>query len=947
MSGGTGGAGGGIGGAGAGIGGAGDGTPGAVRPPPYPGPEATDVPAGFPADIPADLPDRLAQRLGSAAGLVRFLDTTSDGGVFIWDLRRRDEVWSSEHFRDLLGYDATIESVWLLWDRIDPVHADVARRAFEAHLRDPGQPYEVQVRYRHRDGQWVWFRSRGLVLRDGDVPDLFVCFNTVVTDLVEATERSETSLRALSEFTRSVQLLDQLTSGLQSVPTADGVVDSMLRSLTDRAGGVGGVAEFCMLTEPAEDGSVELIAAVDVGGAPLDWLRDSLRAVSEDHDSVPLLRATMDAGHPVLIPEVTVGDFFASVGLTTPADVDEAQALSFLLVPWARGSERRGAVVVARRIGEFEPFDERDRPLVQQIVDRHADAYHARLAQLELANTQRLRQLASGAPFGLLQFDTDGRCSYVNETWTTLTGLGREESLGDGWASTMGETTRSRLVDGWSAVRPGEPPVTEGVWVPTRSGSRRWLSLTASAVPAEDGDTAGIIVMAGDDTARRAAEARLERLAHQDPLTGLANRRRLFEALDQSLRTLGDGSCLAVVFVDLDYFKEVNDALGHDAGDRLLVELARRLRLVARPGELVARVGGDEFVLVLAVDGHEDASARVESLMRALDDRVESGGLRLAVNVSVGLATLGPEDAGITADEAVQRADSAMYLAKTSGRNRWAAYDDDLRGRDRLRSEVWQLLDNSLREGRVAVVFQPIVDLESGRIVGAEALARIRDPLPTLLSPEVFLDVAEETGLIVPLGEAVVAEACARLGEWTRIDPDFVVTVNLSGRQLAHPGAGRMILRALDAVGVAPDRLCVEITESVLIEVVGDLADSVQDLRRAGVRLALDDFGTGYSSLGRIRDFPIDVVKIDRSFVSRAADDPIDAAIVASVVQLAASLDLLVVAEGVEDERQLEAVRQLGCEQGQGYLFGAPVDAGALRVLVGTAFVADRRPAAD
>jgi len=293
-----------------------------------------------------------------------------------------------------------------------------------------------------------------------------------------------------------------------------------------------------------------------------------------------------------------------------------------------------------------------------------------------------------------------------------------------------------------------------------------------------------------------------------------------------------------VVFVDLDYFKEVNDALGHDAGDRLLVELARRLRLVARPGELVARVGGDEFVLVLAVDGHEDASARVESLMRALDDRVESGGLRLAVNVSVGLATLGPEDAGITADEAVQRADSAMYLAKTSGRNRWAAYDDDLRGRDRLRSEVWQLLDNSLREGRVAVVFQPVVDLESGRIVGAEALARIRDPLPTLLSPEVFLDVAEETGLIVPLGEAVVAEACARLGEWTRIDPDFVVTVNLSGRQLAHPGAGRMILRALDAVGVAPDRLCVEITESVLIEVVGDLADSVQDLRRAGVRLA-------------------------------------------------------------------------------------------------------------
>ena len=264
-----------------------------------------------------------------------------------------------------------------------------------------------------------------------------------------------------------------------------------------------------------------------------------------------------------------------------------------------------------------------------------------------------------------------------------------------------------------------------------------------------------------------------------------------------------------------------------------------------------------------------------------------------------------------------------------------------MRRRDRLRGEVWQLLEDSLRDGRVAVAFQPVVDLATGRVVGAEALARIRDALPSLLTPDAFLDVAEETGLIVPLGEVVVAEACARLAEWNRIDPDFVVTVNLSGRQLAHPGAARTVLRSLASAGVDPARLCVEITESVLIEVVGDLAESVQELRRAGVQLALDDFGTGYSSLSRIRDFPVDVVKVDRSFVVGAVDDPIDAAIVASVVQLAASLDLVVVAEGIETRAQLEAVRRLGCAQGQGFHFGTPVDAGALGALVGTAFVAD------
>ncbi|MCW3003260.1 MAG: hypothetical protein JWQ20_2558 [Conexibacter sp.] len=420
--------------------------------------------------------------------------------------------------------------------------------------------------------------------------------------------------------------------------------------------------------------------------------------------------------------------------------------------------------------------------------------------------------------------------------------------------------------------------------------------------------------------------------ALHDPLTGLPNRTLLSHRLDEAL---GDPSPTAVLFLDVDRFKDVNDTFGHQAGDQLLHRLAERLRGVVGTGDTLARFGGDEFVVVCRdVEGERGAIVIAERLLAALATPVDQGGRRHFVTASIGVVV--PDGPHQSPDGVLGDADVAMFRAKDAGGGCYALFDRAMRDRIVQRVELEHDLRHALQRDELVLEFQPLVSLDEPRIVGAEALVRWEHPRLGLLAPGAFVGVAEESGLIVELGRWVLFEACRRLARWSS-DPGIdlpYVSVNLSGRQLADPDLPEVVADVLRATGAPSDRLVLEVTESVLIGEASSPTAVLQRLKALGLRLMLDDFGTGYSSLNYIKRFPIDGLKVDRSFVAGIADGPEDRHILAAIVQMAEGLGLEVVAEGVETVEQARWVRALGCDVAQGYLFAPPAPAGVLEPLL-------------
>jgi diguanylate cyclase len=412
--------------------------------------------------------------------------------------------------------------------------------------------------------------------------------------------------------------------------------------------------------------------------------------------------------------------------------------------------------------------------------------------------------------------------------------------------------------------------------------------------------------------------------AADDALTGLANR-ALF--LDR-LRSLADaGRSLAVLFLDLDDFKLVNDGWGHDTGDRLLCEVADRLRSAVRPGDLVARLGGDEFtVLCEGVSGEREAIAIATRLREALEAPFDIAGQRRLVRASIGCrVATGP--AGEAAEALLRDADVAMYQAKDKGRNRIELYSEETRRRIVRRLEIEQELRVALETGDLAVHYQPQVDLSTGRVAGVEALARWRHPRLGEVSPAEFIAVAEETGLIGPLGSFVLDETCRQLAAWRAQGLRLAATVNVSAHQLDDPGFADDVARCIGSAGLPPSSICLELTESALMGAGAEPRHVLASLKGLGVYIAIDDFGTGYSSLASLKRLPVEVVKVDRSFVDGLGTDPEDSAIVAAILSLAHAMGLHVIAEGVETPLQAAELVALGCTVGQGFLWSPAVPA--------------------
>ncbi|MES3092420.1 EAL domain-containing protein [Sphingomonas aerolata] len=458
-------------------------------------------------------------------------------------------------------------------------------------------------------------------------------------------------------------------------------------------------------------------------------------------------------------------------------------------------------------------------------------------------------------------------------------------------------------------------------------------ALDAAARALEEGGRAHIVVKGRDEIGRLAAsfnrmsvgiierENRITHLAFHDVLTGLPNRTYFRQSLDQAILQVGrTGGAIAVLCLDLDRFKGVNDTLGHPVGDALLKAIGAMLSEVV-PDGLVSRLGGDEYAVILS--GQFDADrprVLAQSILDMMRQPVEADGHRIATAVSIGIA-IGPVD-GEDADELLKNADLALYLAKEDGRGVFRFFEPALDAAARWRRQVELDLREAIQAGHFVLNYQPVFDLKADRIGGFEALVRWHHPERGIIPPAEFIPIAEDTGLIIAIGEWVMQEACRQAIHW----PEHVrVAVNVSPLQFRNTGFQAIILQALSRSGLAPDRLEIEITESVFLDGEGPVIALLHKLRAMGIRVALDDFGTGYSSLSYLRSFPFDKIKIDRSFITSIASDPSAAAIVRAIVDLATALHMETTAEGVEDIGQLDLLRGEGCGNIQGYLFSRPV----------------------
>ena len=559
------------------------------------------------------------------------------------------------------------------------------------------------------------------------------------------------------------------------------------------------------------------------------------------------------------------------------------------------------------------------------LVEVHKDITDTRLAETraESAREELInKQYAIDQAVIVAVTDVYGTITYANDNFCKISGYSREELLGKNHRIiNSGVHSRAFFREMYECLARGE------VWRgelcnKSKSGALYWVDTVITPQLGPDGKPISYMAIRIDITARKRAEAQIAHAATHDALTGLANRTALLDRMNDVLGRMQEHATpLTVYLLDLDGFKHVNDTLGHTAGDNLLKELARRLNSLLGENDMVGRLGGDEFAIVQTefVDQREDAIKLAGKLMEMAAQPFDVEGHQACIGASVGIA-LAPAN-GVTASELLKKADLALYRVKSEGRNNFSFFEEELSERAITRLQLINDMRAALTRGEFELHYQPFFDAKTSRLCGMEALIRWRHPVEGLLYPDRFIGIAEEAGLMEPLGQWVLQKACADAVSWSE---HIKVAVNLSAAQFRSGSLFDVILCVLVETGLPPQRLELEITESLLLQDRESNVLVVRQLKNIGTTITLDDFGTGYASLAYLLSFPFDKIKIDKSFIRDLSTRPACKAVVASILTLARGLDITVTAEGVETRDQLELLRDQGVPYVQGYLFGWP-----------------------
>jgi diguanylate cyclase (GGDEF)-like protein/PAS domain S-box-containing protein len=898
----------------------------------------------------------------------------------------------------MLGYDSPAQLIAECRSIADDYYADPSTRdEFTRTMDERGRVSGFECRVRRRDGRTIWTRESYYAVRDAEGRVLF--YEGSVEDVTERKE-AELALRESEEryrrlFTEANDIIyttdlegnytslnraGQLLTGYSEEEVrglnfrqivAPECVPLVGRMLARKLGGEEATTcyETEIKTKSGERLSLEVSTQLtrDAAGRPTGVqgiardITGRKRAEAALRESEERYRQLFDnSPHPMWIYEPATLRFLAvndsavrHYGYAreeflrmTIKDIRPPEEVPALLERLTRPDQ--AAVVTEPRLHR-----KKDGTHISVEISAHRLFVGGRECRVVLAHdvTQRVRaeaalreseeryrELFENANDIVYTHDLAGNFTSLNKTGERVTGYTREEACAMNIASVVvpEHLPLARRMLSQKADGDGAESTRYEIEITAKDGRRVPLEISTRLI-VQGGAAVGVQGIARDITERRQSDAKLRHIAFHDALTGLPNRALFTEHLRLAVEAARrDPSRLfAVLFLDLDRFKVVNDSLGHTVGDQMLVALARRLENCLRAGDTVARLGGDEFSLLLnGIEGAADATRVAERVQQELAHPFTLSGHEVFAYGSIGIAL---STTGYANEEDVLRdADTVMYRAKAQGKP-YEVFDSAMHARVVAQMRLENDLRRAIERREFRVFYQPIVSLSTGRITGFEALARWQHPERGLVSPGEFIPVAEETGLIVAVGQQVLEEACRQMAGWHKLSPLHAGTklsVNLSGRQFAQPDLFERIERVVSATGIDPRCLQFEITESVVMENARTITSIIDELRGLGIELAIDDFGTGYSSLAYLHRFPIQTLKIDRSFISPAGGDERDDEIVRTIIMLARNMGKDVVAEGVETAEQLARLRQLGCAYGQGYFFSRPQDAAATELLL-------------